>query len=102
MHPTKYRFIWQSGFRGEALEINQSETRIVCDSQPCLLNVPKHWVKQRVEGSSIRYCEVAEFFFRLSYLDSSDVADCVAFAILPDKRNEINTILKLHTNIRQG
>jgi NADP-dependent 3-hydroxy acid dehydrogenase YdfG len=37
-----------------------------------------------------------------SYLDSSDVADCVAFAILPDKRNEINTILKLHTNIRQG
>ena len=31
MHPTKFRFIWQSGFRGEDfLEINQSETRIVC------------------------------------------------------------------------
>jgi hypothetical protein len=30
MHPTKFRFIWQSGFRGEDfLEINQSETRIV-------------------------------------------------------------------------
>jgi hypothetical protein len=29
--PTKFRFIWQSGFRGEDfLEINQSETRIVC------------------------------------------------------------------------
>jgi hypothetical protein len=41
-------------------------------------------------------------FVKLSYLDSSDVADCVAFVILPDKRNEINTILKLHTNIRQG
>jgi hypothetical protein len=29
MLPTKFRFIWQSGFRGEDfLEINQSETRI--------------------------------------------------------------------------
>jgi hypothetical protein len=28
---TKFRFIWQSGFRGEDfLEINQSETRIAC------------------------------------------------------------------------
>jgi hypothetical protein len=31
MLPTKFRFIWQSGFRGDDfLEINQSETRIVC------------------------------------------------------------------------
>ena len=31
MHPTKFRFIWPSGFRGEdSLEINQSETRIAC------------------------------------------------------------------------
>jgi hypothetical protein len=31
MIPTKFRFIWQSGFKGEDfLEINQSETRIVC------------------------------------------------------------------------
>jgi hypothetical protein len=30
MHPTKFRFIWQSGFREDFLEINQSETRIVC------------------------------------------------------------------------
>jgi hypothetical protein len=31
MLPTKFRFICQSGFRGEDfLEINQSETRIVC------------------------------------------------------------------------
>ena len=36
MLPTKFRFIWQSGFRGEDfLEINQSETRIVCGSQVC-------------------------------------------------------------------
>ena len=29
MLPTKFRFIWSSGFRGEDfLEINQSETRI--------------------------------------------------------------------------
>jgi hypothetical protein len=31
MLPTKFQFIWQSGFRGEDfLEINQSETRIAC------------------------------------------------------------------------
>ena len=31
MLSTKFRFIWQSGFRGEDfLEINQSETKIVC------------------------------------------------------------------------
>ena len=37
MHPTKFRFIWQSGFRGEDfLEINQSETRIVCGGR-CFL-----------------------------------------------------------------
>jgi hypothetical protein len=31
MLPIKFRFIWQSGFRGEDfLEINQSETRIAC------------------------------------------------------------------------
>jgi hypothetical protein len=36
MHPTKFRFIWQSGFRGEDfLEINQSETRIVCGGHVC-------------------------------------------------------------------
>jgi hypothetical protein len=34
--PTKFRFIWQSGFRGEDfLEINQSETRIVCGGHVC-------------------------------------------------------------------
>jgi hypothetical protein len=33
MLPTKFRFIWQSSFRGEDfLEINQSEIRIVCGS----------------------------------------------------------------------
>ena len=37
MHPTKFRFIWQSGFKGEDfLEINQSETRIVCGDHVCL------------------------------------------------------------------
>ena len=36
MHPTKFRFIWQSGFRGEDFsEINQSETRIVCGGHVC-------------------------------------------------------------------
>jgi hypothetical protein len=36
MLPTKFRFIWQSGFRGEDfLEINQSDTRIVCGSHVC-------------------------------------------------------------------
>jgi hypothetical protein len=36
MHPTKFRFIWQSGFRGEDfLEIIQSETRIVNGGHIC-------------------------------------------------------------------
>jgi hypothetical protein len=36
MHLTKFRFIWPSGFRGEDfLEINQSETRIVCGGHFC-------------------------------------------------------------------
>jgi hypothetical protein len=31
MLPTKFRFIWPSGYRGkDFLEINQSETRIAC------------------------------------------------------------------------
>jgi hypothetical protein len=37
MLPTKFRFIWQSGFREEEfLEINQSETKIAFGC-PCLL-----------------------------------------------------------------
>jgi hypothetical protein len=36
MHPTKFQFILQSGFRGEdSLEINQSETRIICGGHVC-------------------------------------------------------------------
>jgi hypothetical protein len=36
MLPTKFRFIWPSGYRGEdSLEINQSETRIACGGHVC-------------------------------------------------------------------
>jgi hypothetical protein len=36
MLPTKFRFIWQSGFREEDfLEINQSKTRIVFGGHVC-------------------------------------------------------------------
>jgi hypothetical protein len=36
MLPTKFQFIWSSGFRGEDfLEINQSETRIACGGHVC-------------------------------------------------------------------
>jgi hypothetical protein len=36
MLPTKFQFIWESRFRGEDfLEINQSETRMACDSHAC-------------------------------------------------------------------
>ena len=35
--PTKFRFIWQKGFRGEDfLEINQSEAKIACGGHVCL------------------------------------------------------------------
>jgi hypothetical protein len=31
MLPTKFQFIWESGFRGkDFLEINQSKTRMAC------------------------------------------------------------------------
>jgi hypothetical protein len=36
MLPTKFQFIWPSGFREEDFkEIDQSETRIACDSHVC-------------------------------------------------------------------
>jgi hypothetical protein len=36
MVPTKFRFIWPSGFRGEEfLKIDQSETRIGCNGHVC-------------------------------------------------------------------
>jgi hypothetical protein len=37
---TKFRFIWQSGFRGDNfLEISQSETRIVCGGHAKMSNL---------------------------------------------------------------
>ena len=36
MLPTKFQFIWPSGFKGDdILEINQSETRIACGGHVC-------------------------------------------------------------------
>jgi hypothetical protein len=36
MLPTKLRFIWASGLRGEDfLEIDQTERRIACDGHVC-------------------------------------------------------------------
>jgi hypothetical protein len=36
MLPTKFQFIWQSGFRGkDFLEIDQSETGIACGCHIC-------------------------------------------------------------------
>jgi hypothetical protein len=35
MLPTKFQFIWESGFREDFLEINQSETRIACGGHVC-------------------------------------------------------------------
>jgi hypothetical protein len=44
MLPTKFRFIWPSGFRGEdLLEINQSETRIACGGHVCK-RIGTNWV----------------------------------------------------------
>jgi hypothetical protein len=40
MLPTKFRFIWTSGFRGEEfLEINQSETRIALTDRDKMSNL---------------------------------------------------------------
>jgi hypothetical protein len=37
MHPTKFRFIWQSGFRGEELKKNQPIRNKNCLWPSCLL-----------------------------------------------------------------
>jgi hypothetical protein len=51
MLPTKFRFIWPGGFRGEDfLEINQSETRMACDG--CLL-MDRYEMSNRNRGPSI-------------------------------------------------
>jgi hypothetical protein len=36
MVPTKFWFSWPSGFKGDVLEIDQSETRIACGGHVCL------------------------------------------------------------------
>jgi hypothetical protein len=45
MLPTKFWFIWPTGYRGEDffLEINQSETRIVCGGHVCI-RIKTKWV----------------------------------------------------------
>jgi hypothetical protein len=35
MLPTKFQFIWESGFREDFLEINQSDTRMACGGHVC-------------------------------------------------------------------
>jgi hypothetical protein len=36
MLPTKFQFIWESGFKAEdLLEINQSKTRMACGGHVC-------------------------------------------------------------------
>jgi hypothetical protein len=35
MLSTKFQFIWESGFREDFLEINQSEKRMACGGRVC-------------------------------------------------------------------
>jgi hypothetical protein len=35
MLSTKFQFIWESGFREDLLEINQSEKRMACGGHVC-------------------------------------------------------------------
>jgi hypothetical protein len=35
MLSTKFQFIWESGFREDFLEINQSEKRMACGGHVC-------------------------------------------------------------------
>jgi len=59
MLPTKFRFIWQSGFRGEDFsEINQSETRMACDGHVFFLWIGTKWavfIEDRPRMLSTKY-----------------------------------------------
>jgi hypothetical protein len=57
MLPTKFRFIWQSGFREEDfLEINQSETRIAFGGHVCQMT--KTWWEAPMGGSVLSFLKV--------------------------------------------
>jgi hypothetical protein len=45
MLPTKFLFIWPSGFREDFLEINQLETRIACSGNVGLVDLKKSSLK---------------------------------------------------------
>jgi hypothetical protein len=58
MLPTKFRFIWQSGFRkDDLLEISQSETRIVCGCwerwRATLSSLLKYWPHTPQAGQAV-------------------------------------------------
>ena len=52
MHPTKFRFIWQSGFRGEDFFRNQQIRNKNCLWWPCLLT-DRDEMSNRNRGLSI-------------------------------------------------
>jgi hypothetical protein len=57
--PTKFRFIWPSGFREEDfLEINQSETRMACGGQ---VNRPER-NQQSLEDRAFNIFQVYQYF----------------------------------------
>jgi hypothetical protein len=68
MLPTKFRFIWPSGFTGEDfLEINQSETRISCSGHVCQVHFSYH----------MSFCiRVIRFFNFLAHLAKGNVSFC--------------------------
>ena len=70
MLPTKFRVIWQSGFRGELLEIDQSETRIVCGGHVCYRIAMHNFVRgPSIDASYQVTVHLAKRFQRIRFLE---------------------------------
>jgi hypothetical protein len=102
MLPTKFRFIWQSGFRGEDfLEINQSETKIVCGGHVC------YWIETkwaifikdlpRMLPTKFRFIWLSGFrgedFFRIQPIRNNN---CLWWPCLLTDQDEMSNLYRGH------
>jgi hypothetical protein len=98
MLPTKFRFIWPSGFRGEDfLEINQSETRIVCGGHVCK-RIGTKWAIFIEDASYQVSIHLAKRFQRRRFFSNQPIRNknCLWQPCLLTDRDEICNVYRGH------